>query len=105
VTFTEAMTALAEMLPEQGDDPRLRVIANEVARLTKENGYLQRSVMNAESRLARAERVVKAAGAVEVRLRPGRLRPGATEGWGIWADALRTALAEWRKPWAEWRKP
>lgn len=95
MTFTEAMTALAEMLPEQGDDPRLRVIANEVARLTKENGYLQRSVMNAESRLSRAERVVEAAGVIIIAWEAAALDPDTQE--GLLMD-LRDALADWGKP-------
>ena len=31
--YTEAMVSLAEMLPMEGDDPRIRAIANEVGRL------------------------------------------------------------------------
>lgn len=75
--YTEAMVSLAEMLPQEGDDPRLRAIANEVGRIS--------------ARLALAERVVEAARAVEDKI----VVYGPPHEHSAWHRALRARLAEW----------
>ncbi len=51
--YTEAMISLAEMLPMEAGDPRIRAIANEVARLGKELAELQALEMNHEGACVR----------------------------------------------------
>ncbi len=95
--YTEAMIALAEMLPEQGDDPRLRAIANEVGKLTAEVEALRREsrkwedghaalVIRALAAEAEVERLAAAENEVDARLEAAEARIGVLEGAldGVW---------------------